>query len=202
MPNWCSNSIAFYQEDGGTCLLEPLFMEIGKYINHIDPETNRNCDWVGHFLKSSKIDPESLSSRGFFQNCELNSDHVRVDMDTAWSPLPEVWDKIAETYGLSYVYISEECGCAVYVNTDVEGRFFSDRYLLDYFCVDDLRLDSNILAKYEEQLRKLEGETTYYDDFDDVLNDFKELGFCGDNIEDLNKHLEQFNIEVYEYRTE
>jgi hypothetical protein len=202
MPNWCSNSIAFYHEDNDVCLLEAFFMDVEKYVNYIDPETNRHCDWVGNFLKSSKIDPESVYSRGFFQNCELNSDHVRVDMETAWGPLPEVWDLMAEKYTLSYVYISEECGCAVYVNTDVEGRFFSDRYILDYFSVDDLQLPPNIIEKYGKRLRELEGETTYYDNFDNVLNDFKQLGFYGDNIKDLNKYLEQFNIEVYEYSTE
>jgi hypothetical protein len=168
-------------------------------MNFIDPDTGKQSDWIGHFLISSKVDPESMYTRGFLQHCELNDDHVRVDMDTAWGPLPEVWDKMAEKYGLSYVYIAEECGMAVYVNTDVYGRFFTTRYLLDYFEVENLDISAELLSKYGEQLKELSEETTYYDDFDDVLNDFREFGFFGDNIEELNAYLELFNIKVHEF---
>ena len=50
MPNWCSNSIAFYQEDGGNCLLEAFYTDIQKYQNYKDPETGKLSDWVGHWL--------------------------------------------------------------------------------------------------------------------------------------------------------
>jgi hypothetical protein len=88
---------------------------------------------------------------------------------------------------------------SVYVNTDVSRRFFCDRYLLDYFVVEDLELAPDIMAKHGERLRELSGETTYYENFDDVLNDFKSLGFSGDNIEDLNEYLGKFNIRVHEF---
>jgi hypothetical protein len=201
MPNWCSNSIAFYQEDGGNALLEAFYTDIEKYQNFED-EAGRTSDWVGHWLESNRINPDDLYTRGFFSYCELNSDHVRVDMETAWGPLPEVWDKMAEKYGLSYVYTAEECGMAIYVNTDVDGRFFTDRYLLDYFEVKNLELDAETLAKYGERLKELSEETAYYDDFTDVLNDFKDFGFYATDIESLNKCLETFNIMVHEYSSE
>ena|GEM_PF-6433852 len=83
-------------------------------------------------------------------------------METAWGPLPEVWDLMAEKYNLSYVYCSEECGCAVYVNTDSEGRFFSDRYILDYFVVEftitnyDIDECKQKLDEINEIIRKLQ----------------------------------------------
>jgi hypothetical protein len=192
MANWASNSIAFYQEDGGNALLQAFYADVQKYVESGD-------DWVGHMLESNRVNTDEMYTRGFFQCCVLNSDHVRVDMETAWGPLPEVWDKMAEKYGLAYVYISEECGMSVYVNTDVSGRFFCDRYLLDYFVVEDLGLSPYMLTKYGERLRELSGETTYYEDFDDVLNDFKSLGFRGDNLEDLNEYLGKFNLRVHEF---
>jgi hypothetical protein len=123
-------------------------------------------------------------------------------METAWSPLPEVWDKMAEKYNLSYVYVSEECGMSIYVNTDTLGRFFSDRYILDYFDINNLEIAPDVMAKYGERLRELSDESRYYEDFDDVLNDFKSLGFHGDNIEDLNKYLDKFSLTVHEFSTE
>jgi len=65
-----------------------------------------------------------------------------------------------------------------------------------------LGISPDVLAKYGKRLKELSGETTYYEDFDDVLKDFKSLGFYGDNIEDLNKYLDRFNLTIREFRTE
>ena len=202
MPNWCSNSIAFYQEDGGNSMVEAFYADVQKYQNYTDPETGKASDWVGHWLQSNRVDTNNLYTRGFFQNCELNGDHVRVDMETAWAPLPEVWDLMAEKYELAYVYISEECGCAVYVNTDYAGRFFSSRYLLNYFDVDDLELDAGTMVEYGERLREIGGETVYFDSWDEVLKTFEGFGFKADDVDALNERLERFGIRVYEYATE
>ena len=86
MPNWCSNSIAFYQEDGGNAMAEAFYTDIQKYQDYKDPETGNASDWVGHWLQSNRINTDNLYSRGFFTNCELNADHMRVDMETAWAP--------------------------------------------------------------------------------------------------------------------
>ncbi|MCL2638447.1 MAG: hypothetical protein FWD48_08775 [Oscillospiraceae bacterium] len=198
MPNWCSNSIAFYQEDSGNCLLEAFYTDVSKYMDFKDVNGSHS-DWVGNYLTENKIDTNEIYCRGFFANCELHSDHVLISMETAWEPLPQVWDKMAEKYGLSYVYIAEEPGMGIYVNTDVEGRFFTDRYLLDYFEIEDLELDNDTLAEFGERLKALSEHTHYYDSFDEVMKDFKDFGFKADNLESLNKHLERFKLEVYEY---
>ena len=202
MPNRCSNSIAFYQEDGGNAMVEAFYADDQKYQDYKDPERGNHSDWVGHWLQSNRVDTNNLYTRGFFTNCEFNENHVRIDMETAWAPLPEVWDLMAEKYELVYVYISEECGCAVYVNTDYTGRFFSTRYLLNYFDVDDLELDVGTMAEYGERLREIGGESTYYDSWEEVLDDFKEFDFKADDVDDLNERLARFGIRVYEYSCE
>ncbi|MCL2698158.1 MAG: hypothetical protein FWE74_08770 [Oscillospiraceae bacterium] len=201
MPNWCNNSIAFYQEDGGNDLLEAFYTDIERYQNF----TNVNgslSNWCGHYLISNKIDTDEVYCRGFFTNCELYSDHVRIDMETAWGSLPEIYEKFAEKYGLSFVYIAEESGCEIYVNTDIEGRFFTDRYILDYFEVEGLELDAETMTEYGARLKTLAENTHYCESFEDVMKSFKDFGFFADNIESLNKHLEQFNITVHEYTSE
>ena len=200
--NLCSNSIAFYQQDGGNALVEAFYADVQKYMDFTDPETGKPSDWVGHWFDSNRINTDNLYTRGFFTACEFYDTHVIVHMETAWSPLPEVWDLMAEKYNLSYVYIAEECGMSIYVNTDSEGRFFSTRYIFDYFDVDCLELDSETANKYGKRLRGISGETSYYDDFDDVMETFEEFKFNAKNIDELNKCLERFNISVHEYSSE
>jgi hypothetical protein len=199
MPNWCSNSIAFYQEDGGNTMVEAFYADVQKYQDYTDPETGKASDWVGHWLQSNRVDTDNLYTRGFFTSCELYADHVRIDMETAWAPLPEVWDLMAEKYELAYVYIAEEPGCAVYVNTDAAGRFFSTRYMINYFDVDDLGLDAGTMAEYGERLREIGGEAIYFDSFEKAVETFEGFGFVTDDVEELNKRLEWFGITVYEY---
>ena len=84
MPNWCDNSIAFYQEGGGdTAVLAVFYADVQRYMNYKDPKTGKHSSWIGHWLESKGIDTENLSVRCFFTDCELNEDHVRVDMESA-----------------------------------------------------------------------------------------------------------------------
>jgi hypothetical protein len=198
MPNWCCNSIAFYREDGGNAILEAFYADIQKYQDYKDPETGRVSDWIGHWLHSNRVNTDNLYCRGFIVNCELNKDHVRVDMDTAWSPLPEVWDMMSEKYELAYVYIAEEPGCEVYVNTDYTGRFFSTQYMMNCFDVDYLELDDATMFEYGKRLREIGSDTMYFDSFEDVLETFEDFGFKVDDVDSLNERLSVFGIKVYE----
>jgi len=202
MPNWCNNSVAFFQNDGGKAMIEAFYTDINRYQDYKDPETDESPAWVGHWLKSNRVDANTVYSRGFFTSCILNEDHVRIDMETAWGPLQEVWDLMADKYDLVYVYIAEEPGCEVYVNTDDEGRFFVDRYLLHCFDVDDLELDPRILEEYGDHLYELSGDTTYFTSWEEVIKIFEPFNFNSDDINTLNEHLEMFGITVYEYSSE
>ena len=199
MPNWCSNRIAFYQEDGETALLEAFYADIQKYMEYIDPETGRHSNWAGHFLESSRIDTESISCRGYFNYCELCTDYVLISMETAWEPIPELYEVMAQKYNLYYVYIAEECGCELYINTDSGGRFFNTRYILNYFEYEYLELDAESENEYGERLRELSEDTKYFDSFEEVMREFEVFGFDVNNLDELNLCLDKFNIKVYEY---
>ena len=202
MPNWCSNSIAFYSENNEVTLLEAFHSDLQKYTNYNDHKTGKYSDWVGHWLQSNRIDTEEIYSRGFIESCELYPDFVRVGMTTAWDSTPEIWDIMAQKYSLNYVFISEEPGCEVYINTDSTGRFFGTRFVLNYFDLEYLQLDSETLERHGERLRELSEETRYYDSFEEVMRDFNGFNFVADDIETLNKQLEKFNLQVYEFALE
>jgi hypothetical protein len=200
--NWCQNSIAFTQSDGGSDLLEAFFADIQKYKDFIDPETGKRSEWIGHWFREKRINTDKLYVRGFLYECELFDDYVFVQMETAWSPLPEIWDIMAETYGLEYVYISEEAGYEVFVNTDSDGRFFTTRFTTNCFDLCDLELDAATLSEYGDRLKRVGWETRYYDSFKEVLQTFEDFEFVVTDIEGLNRSLEKFGVKVYEYKTE
>jgi hypothetical protein len=202
MANWCNNSIIFYQEDGGNAMAEAFYTDIKKYQNYKDYETGEVSDWVGHWLQSNQIDTGIVYSRGFFTNCELEGNYVRIDMETAYTPLPEIWDLMAGKYELSYVYLSEEPGCEIYVNTDDEGRFFPMRYTADCYDIPVETLDSDFLEKCRQWIEDYQGEILYFNSWEEVLKTFEVFDFHAADLEDLNSKLEVLNIRVHEYSSE
>ena len=201
MPNWCCSTIAFYQEDGGNARAEAFYADILKYQNFKDSD-GKHSSWVGHWLQSNRMDIETINSRCFFVSCELLEDHIRVEMETAWEPLPEVWDLMAEKYELSYVYIAEESGNEVYVNTDATGRFFTTRYMASFYNAYYEGPGVEVMKGIGKRLREFDGETMYFDSWEEVEKAFKELGLSFADIAGLNKELGTFKIKVYEYSRE
>ena len=208
MANWCYNRIAFYQdspqENGGNALIEAFYADIQKYTSYVDTD-GRKSDWLGNWLVANKIDVKSMRCRGSFIDCELYDDHVIATIETAWNPLPEVFGAIAAKYDLSYVYTSEECGREIYVNTDEFGRFFSTRYMLNAYDIEDLELDvdAEIMRRFGERLKEIVSDSKYFDSFDEVLYEFKGFGVDDvSDVEELNQRLEPLNIKVYEYSSE
>ena len=109
------------------------------------------------------------------------------------------WRSVTLQHSVAYVYIAEECGCEVYVNTDTEGRFFSDRYILNYFDVNEMEYDDGVMEEYGEWLRGISEETTYFESWEEVAELFEDFGFKVDGVDSLNEWLEIFGIKVYEY---
>jgi len=202
MPIWCRNSVAFYQKNNEVAKLETFYADILKCQNYKESEIGEHSDWIGHWLQSNGINPDNLYTYDFFVDCKLKKNHIRIDMEVVWSTMTDVWDLMADKYALSYVYLAEESGCELYVNTDIERKFFTTRYLLHNFDVDELALDSQIKAEYGERLQKLGEKTKYFDSWEKVIKTFKSFQLEFDDIVSLNKQLELFDITVYEYSNE
>ena len=199
MANWCSNAIVFFTTDNDNSRLKELYEDLQYYQNYKDDTQNAAMGWVGCLLQKQGVDTKELSCRGFISDVELNEGNVRLSMDTAWGPLSEVYDIIAEKYGMNYVYIAEEPSMSVFINTDTEGIYFNDRYYLDFFEVEDLELDEGKLAEYGERLEEISGESLYFSSFDEVLEMFAAFDFGVTDIDGLNEKLEDFKLEVCKF---
>lgn len=56
---------------------------------------------------------------------------LKLTTETAWVACSELMDKIAEKYDLQLFYYSEEPGCGIFETNDIEGQFYSFRYMVD-----------------------------------------------------------------------
>lgn len=181
MANWCYNYIAIYRKDlkgesliqiqdlyvklqsfgtAGSILGEPIKDSEGNYVAQ---------DWYGDLLVMCGIPEKDIECRGTIQDVRWVNDKrddggwIEIQTETAWSPqVKDVVGRMLEDYypDLSYDFIAEEPGCEIYINTDITGRFFTDRYKIDY----DI---SEIDPKYSD--------TEYFDNEEDFLKRVKEI---------------------------
>ncbi len=112
--------------------------------------------------------------------------YFAIDTETAWEPLSEFWDCILKQYeGISYVYIAEEPGFRLYINTDVSGDIFPDRFIFYNDKGKNMYFKDVIeLIKY---VNKYLGKT---------FNSFEEIK---DYINELKKSKHNMCIDVYKF---
>lgn len=134
MANYCSNSVTYYSDNQGQILnlylrlrgaaeelgdmemgsikAKPLLAELG-----VNPETIEKLDGR-----------TSINYLGLLVEDEKPVG-VQFDAESAWSPCDDFADILLRAIypdrgDIEMVYIAEEPGCEVYVNTDVDHRFY------------------------------------------------------------------------------
>ncbi len=162
MANWCTNDVIFHGEKTNILamwgLIKQAFSEEFKEIIRTKFE-DADSSWCGYlaFMFGASVDgaslekgqliedpsSDSISCRGFFQGdpeLSLDNGSIRFFVESAWAPLADLWQLMAEQCEVDVDYVAEEPGCGIYINTDVSGQYFSDRYILfdentgcDYF---------------------------------------------------------------------
>ena len=135
MPNWCFDQVIF---EGDLNSLITLQKDLTQALKTIE-EGDRH--WIGRLLmyKGMTYEEIEIGCRSFIDHYSSleeikTSKHFYLYTESAWGPVDEMYNWIAETYDLDYVLWAEEAGMEVFVNTDVEGKHFPDRY---YVSCDD-----------------------------------------------------------------
>ena len=94
----------------------------------------------------SKNDLHIFDERGAITHCDSSvtySDSIayfKIETISAWMPrVDEFYKLIDEHYDreISIVFEAEEFGCGLCYNTDIEGRFFKNRFKVDYHFKED-----------------------------------------------------------------
>ena len=167
MANYCSNSVTYYSDNQGQILnlylrlrsaaealgdmemgsirAKPLLAELG-----VDPETiekldgRTSIDYLGLLVEDEK--PVG----------------VQFDAESAWSPCDDFADILLRAIypdrgDIEMVYTAEEPGCEVYVNTDVDHRFYKTVLVMNviageindsyYYSVDELNDAFDMIKK-------------------------------------------------------
>lgn len=134
MPNWCSNAVVVYGDKDEVKLFKERYAQ--AYVN-----SHKNNTWgtyelfaIHNYDKEFILSDRSGWIRGpIYDSNELEEDGTfRFFFESAWSPMIDGIRRIlSERYKtLRCEVVAEECGEAIYVNTDVAGRFFQDRYVI------------------------------------------------------------------------
>lgn len=185
MPNWCSTSVVLKGERAAE-----FYKDLTKALEE-KPEKGADKNWIGHLFVYKGIDCSKINARSFVQYKELEDNYVRLDNEDAWGPKTEVYNKIAEMYNLTYVYIAEEPGCQVFINTDKSGDFFSDRYYFSY--------ESNLKIKNPTPLEKVFTELDnirYFSEFKYITKVFSEYGIECNSEEDMENLIADYEEEM------
>ena len=186
MANYCSNSIVFFSKDKSKISrflrkVYAAFDSVGSGFYNL---------MVLHGYKNREI-LSLIDKRDSFTSCdtklELDKDtySFRVDVETAWEPHMVMFYKIIrEKYdnAIQLVYMAEECGSEIYINSDKDGVYFTERYMVDcchngeylkeYFdsypeAIDWIRSEYSIDADKFDSIRQVEDKVEAVNSFDD-----------------------------------
>jgi len=136
MANPCSNRYAFYTTDENKDELLRLYNNISAVMEtRSEIKNDYEPGWLGKIATCHGIDWEQIPCRGYIGHLdeyEPDSNFFTLEAETAWSPTEELWEAVIALYtGISFVYVAEESGFDIYINTDTEGLYLPDRYLLE-----------------------------------------------------------------------
>ena len=172
MANYCSNSIVFFSKDKSKLSrflrkVYAAFDSIGSGFYNL---------MVLHGYKNREI-LSVIDKRDSFTHCdtrlEQNKDtySFKVEVETAWEPHMAMFYKIIrEKYNnaIQIVYMAEECGSELYVNSDKEGVYFPQRYMVD--CCHNGEYQKEYFDTYPEAINWIRAE---YVDID--VNEYNSL---------------------------
>jgi len=185
MANICCSKYVFYTNDDKSELLR-LHMNLMAIMDNNDSKTGCLDDVA---IKHG-VDREKISCRGTIENLDdynPANNYFTLNSDTAWAPTDELWEAVIAQYkGISFVYIAEECGESIYVNTDTEGVYFPERYLLE-ICGDAPIPDGWFAGQDKPPFVEIR---EYFETFDD-LNSYciKLTGIDFDTIDELQDYI-------------
>lgn len=157
MANYCSNSFTYYSDNQGQIL--NLYLRIQGAVEALG-DMGGNTD-AKPLLAELGVEPETierLDGRTSINYLGLLVEDgkpvgVQFDAESAWSPCDDFAEILLRAIypgggDIEMVYIAEEPGCEIYVNTDVDHRFYKTVLVMDvkagkledryYYDVDEL----------------------------------------------------------------
>ncbi|MBR2140025.1 MAG: hypothetical protein IJ963_04085 [Phascolarctobacterium sp.] len=136
MANYCSNSIAIFGCDKEK--VDELHNLMAKFFQENSNSSIRAFAVVCGYSSDEAF--KMADGRDTFADVDNEVSEIerifyfKFQTESAWNPNVDVFRKIiSDKYGeeLDMEYCSEEPGMGIFINTDEEGLFFTDRYYLN-----------------------------------------------------------------------
>ena len=147
MPNWCATSVAVIAYRNVENSANQLRRLHSIFTSPVETQDKADSTWIGNYLYALGIIPDKHESgfRSFLSyvddvKSDNDMEYFTIETEDAWGPKTDAFDLIMSDPRfdrLQYVYIAEEPGCGVYINTDEDGIIFRDRYKIEYYDSDD-----------------------------------------------------------------
>ena len=135
MADWASTSYAI---EGSKSDLQKVFNAIDGFVKgNMKPVAEKAAkEWEGNVLTALGATEEQVEEcylRGFIEEYELDGEALRIDAQEAWgaTDFRHILGKLMPE--LTIYYIVEEAGCDVFATNDIDGKYFSERYLVDAY---------------------------------------------------------------------
>jgi len=135
MPNYCDNRIGFICDEANTKDLKQLYDILYTIFN-----TSYHCkngfgeSWLGRVALEHGLNVNEIPCKGEILDVgDLDEDeiHFKIFIESHWRVNVELWDAVVKQYtGIRYVYISDEPSGGIYINTDIEGVCFPEKYII------------------------------------------------------------------------
>lgn len=186
MANICSDDVYFYSDTnpkGLQCLWEDLEASIDR-----DPVKSS----ISSLFQYKKIPTAGICLRGMVTYMEHNEDGILLDLDTAWTPLYDAYRAIAAYYEVDFVCKSIEPGAGIYFNTDRNGRFFPEEYMITIE-------DENEVTPLGKKVTDVLEDWAVYESGQKLMDTFLNLGYEAGSLDELELLLEEQNIRIHAF---
>ncbi len=191
MANICLDTVVFYCDESNKELLKALGTAVEKCY---PPQMPCNKQQISVLTEHLGLDTNGLSLRGDVSYYDVADDYIKLYVDTAWTPLYGCYQAIARHFCLNFVMRSEEPGCGLFINTDVDGRFMTERYRLCLSC------DGAVDAAYEKLYEEQPDREAYFETEQELLEYLSKYDFVAETFTEACEILDSAYVCINEFR--
>lgn len=194
MANLCFDTVVFFpkEDTAGNAMIKLKEDLLSCY-----PVTEYRADTrISLLLEHLGIPTKGIYLRGDIVYIDIEDTYVCLELETAWRPLNDAYREIAGYYGLDFVFLAEEPGERIFINTDEHGTYLDVRYRV--LLERDVHAGGTV---YEKMLKEEMDMEVYFSQEADLLEWFTKYGISADSYDELQDKLDPAYVSIDLYDT-
>ena len=142
MANWYTTEYTFTGDRSELAKLYEFLKEVEA--NYADEDGT----WFCYLLTELGVEEAEIMCRGYWDKLCFNGDTLTFETWTANQLVHQIMYMLTQRYpGTEYFYFTDACD---YQTNDEKGRFYPQRFVLDYDYVDYFNDEKSLLARIKE----------------------------------------------------